>query len=82
VYNFYTQEWWDKYVDTAEAYTQWRNTIGQDYLDVQDARDLGSLGHRFSSFLRARDDDVLAFAGADDRLRMAQAAEGVDDWKG
>jgi homoserine O-acetyltransferase len=40
VHYFYTQEWWDKYVDTPEAYTQWRNTIGQDYLDVQDARDL------------------------------------------
>jgi homoserine O-acetyltransferase/O-succinyltransferase len=40
VYFFYTQAWWDKYVDTPEAYTRWRNTIGQDYLDVQDARDL------------------------------------------
>jgi homoserine O-acetyltransferase/O-succinyltransferase len=40
VHYFYTQEWWDTYVDTPEAYTRWRNTIGQDYLDVQDARDL------------------------------------------
>ena len=40
VHYFYTQEWWDKYVDTPEAYTQWRNQMGYDYLDVQDARDL------------------------------------------
>jgi homoserine O-acetyltransferase/O-succinyltransferase len=40
VHYFYTQQWWEKYVDTPEAYTQWRNEIGQDYLDVQDARDL------------------------------------------
>jgi homoserine O-acetyltransferase len=40
VHYFYTQEWWDTYVDTPEAYTRWRNTIGEDYLDVQDARDL------------------------------------------
>ena len=40
VHYFYTQEWWDTHVDTPEAYTRWRNTIGEDYLDVQDARDL------------------------------------------
>jgi homoserine O-acetyltransferase len=38
--NFYTREWWDAYVETPEAYTQWRNQMGYDYLDVQDARDL------------------------------------------
>ncbi len=37
---FYTQEWWNQYVDTPEAYTKWRNTWGDYYLDVQDARDL------------------------------------------
>jgi homoserine O-acetyltransferase len=37
---FYTREWWDQYVDTPEAYTRWRNTWGDYYLDVQDARDL------------------------------------------
>ncbi len=37
---FYTREWWDQYVDTPEAYTKWRNTWGDYYLDVQDARDL------------------------------------------
>jgi len=40
VHYFYTQDWWNQYVDTPEAYTNWRNTIGADYLDVQDARDL------------------------------------------
>jgi homoserine O-acetyltransferase len=40
IHYFFTQEWWEKYVDTPEAYTNWRNTIGQDYLDVQDTRDL------------------------------------------
>jgi homoserine O-acetyltransferase/O-succinyltransferase len=37
---FYTREWWNQYLDTPEAYTQWRNTSGDYYLDVQDARDL------------------------------------------
>lgn len=40
VHYFFSQQWWDRYVDTPEAFTQWRETIGQDYLDVQDARDL------------------------------------------
>jgi len=37
---FYTREWWDQYIDKPEAYTQWRNTWGDYYLDNQDARDL------------------------------------------
>ena len=37
---FYTREWWEQYIDTPEAYTQWRNSQGEYYLDVQDARDL------------------------------------------
>jgi len=37
---FYTREWWNQYVDTPEAYTKWRSTWGNYYLDVQDARDL------------------------------------------
>jgi homoserine O-acetyltransferase len=37
---FYTRQWWDQYIDTPEAYTQWRNSLGADYLDVQDTRDL------------------------------------------
>jgi homoserine O-acetyltransferase len=36
----YTAAWWDRYVDTPEAYTKWRNTTGQYYYDIQDARDL------------------------------------------
>jgi pimeloyl-ACP methyl ester carboxylesterase len=36
----YTREWWDQYIDTPEAYTKWRNTWGEYYLDIQDARDL------------------------------------------
>ena len=37
---FYTREWWDQYIDTPEAYTNWRNNWGDYYLDIQDARDL------------------------------------------
>ena len=37
---FYTREWWDQYIDTPDAYTTWRNTWGDYYLDIQDARDL------------------------------------------
>jgi homoserine O-acetyltransferase len=37
---FYTREWWDQYIDTPEAYTQWRNSFGEYYLDNQDVRDL------------------------------------------
>jgi homoserine O-acetyltransferase/O-succinyltransferase len=37
---FYTRDWWDQYVDTPETYSRWRNTWGDYYLDVQDARDL------------------------------------------
>jgi homoserine O-acetyltransferase len=36
----YTRDWWEYNVDTAEAYTKWRDTWGAYYLDVQDARDL------------------------------------------
>ena len=39
VMHFYTPEWWEAYLDSPEAYTKWRNNIGE-YLDVQDARDL------------------------------------------
>jgi len=37
---FYTREWWEQYIDTPEAYQKWRNTWGDYYLDIQDARDL------------------------------------------
>jgi homoserine O-acetyltransferase/O-succinyltransferase len=37
---FYTREWWNEYLDTPEAFAKWRNTFGEYYLDVQDARDL------------------------------------------
>ena len=36
----YTPDWWVQYVDTPEAYTHWRNTLGQYFLDIQDARDI------------------------------------------
>jgi homoserine O-acetyltransferase/O-succinyltransferase len=38
--HFYSREWWNQYLDTPEAFTPWRNTFGDYYLDVQDARDL------------------------------------------
>jgi homoserine O-acetyltransferase len=37
---WYTREWWEQYIDSPEAYTKWRNTQGDYYLDIQDARDL------------------------------------------
>jgi homoserine O-acetyltransferase len=37
---FYTRDWWERNVDTPEAYTRWRNAWGAYYLDIQDARDL------------------------------------------
>jgi len=37
---FYTRDWWEQNVDTPEAFTNWRNTWGAYYLDIQDARDL------------------------------------------
>ena len=36
----YTPEWWTQHVDTPEAFTKWRNTWGDYYLDIQDARDI------------------------------------------
>ena len=60
VHYFYTQDWWDTYVDTPEAYTRWRNTIGQDYLDVQDARDLY---YRLMALARGGTGDTPGFGG-------------------
>ncbi len=37
---FYTREWWEQYIDSPEVYTKWRNTQGEYYFDIQDARDL------------------------------------------
>jgi len=36
----YTQAWWDQYIDSPEIYTKWRNTTGEYYYDIQDARDM------------------------------------------
>ncbi len=36
----YSRDWWMKYVDSPEAHTKWRNTWGEYFLDIQDARDL------------------------------------------
>lgn len=37
---FYTRDWWQRNIDSPEAYQKWRNNWGDYYLDVQDARDL------------------------------------------
>jgi pimeloyl-ACP methyl ester carboxylesterase len=37
---FYTREWWEQHIDTAGAYTKWRNTWGAHHFDLQDARDV------------------------------------------
>ena len=36
----YTQTWWEQFIDSPEAYTKWRNTQGEYYFDILDARDL------------------------------------------
>ena len=38
--HFHSKEWWNQYLDTPEAFVHWRNTFGDYYLDIQDARDL------------------------------------------
>ena len=40
IHYFYSREWWQRYVDTPEAYTRWRIAWGDYYIDIQDARDL------------------------------------------
>lgn len=37
---FYTRDWWEKNIDSPEAYQKWRSGWGDYYLDIQDARDL------------------------------------------
>jgi homoserine O-acetyltransferase len=55
---FYTQQWWDQYVDTPEAYSRWRSTMGSDYPDVQDTRDLY---YRIVAFARGWVGDTPGF---------------------
>ncbi len=40
VSHFYSREWWERHVDTPEAYQRWRTAMGAFYIDVQDARDI------------------------------------------
>ncbi|MDM0078876.1 alpha/beta fold hydrolase [Variovorax sp. J2P1-59] len=44
---FYSRDWWERHIDTAEAYQRWRVAMGAFYLDVQDARDLYYLEQSF-----------------------------------
>jgi homoserine O-acetyltransferase len=57
---FYTREWWDRYVDSPEAYRKWRDTLGAYYLDIQDARDLY---YRIVAFGRGWVGDTPGFGG-------------------
>jgi homoserine O-acetyltransferase len=57
---FYTRDWWEQYIDTPEAYTQWRNHWGDYYLDIQDARDLY---YRLMAFGRGWVGDTPGFNG-------------------
>jgi homoserine O-acetyltransferase len=57
---FYSRDWWEQYVDTPEAYTNWRNQWGDYYLDIQDARDLYYL---LMSFGRGWVGDTPGFNG-------------------
>jgi homoserine O-acetyltransferase len=56
----YTQAWWDQYIDSPEVYTKWRNTTGEYYYDIQDARDLH---FRQSAELRGWVGDTPGFNG-------------------
>ena len=56
----YTQAWWDQYIDSPEAYTKWRNTQGEYYYDIQDARDLY---YRQTADLRGWIGDTPGFNG-------------------
>ncbi len=57
---FYTREWWEQYVDAPEAYTKWRDSWGDYYLDIQDARDLY---HRLIALGRGWVGDTPPFNG-------------------
>lgn len=61
---FYTREWWEQHLDTAEAYQRWRVAMGAFYLDVQDTRDLyylmGSGAHGWVGDTPGFDGDVAA----------------------
>lgn len=57
---FYTRDWWERNVDTPEAYSNWRKQWGDYYLDVQDARDLY---YRLMSFGRGWLGDTPGFNG-------------------
>lgn len=60
VLDFYTRDWWGEYLDTPEAYTKWRNTFGEYYIDVQDTRDLY---YRIVAFGRGWVGDTPGFDG-------------------
>jgi len=57
---FFTREWWEQYIDAPESYTKWRNTQGEYYIDIQDARDLY---HRQKAELRGWIGDTPGFNG-------------------
>ena len=60
-HHFYTRQWWDTYTDTAEAYNKWRSTLGADYFDVQDTRDIY---YRIVAFGRGSVGNTPGFDGA------------------
>ncbi len=45
--HFYTRDWWEKHIDTPEAFERWQVAFGAYYLGVQDARDLYYLNDSF-----------------------------------
>jgi homoserine O-acetyltransferase len=38
--SFYTRDWWNEHITSADAYTKWRSFWDQIYLGIQDTRDL------------------------------------------
>jgi homoserine O-acetyltransferase len=56
----FTRDWWEQYIDAPEVYTKWRNTQGQYYFDIQDARDLY---YRLHADLRGWVGDTPGFNG-------------------
>ena len=57
---FYTRDWWERNLDTAEAFERWRVAFGAYYIDVQDTRDLWFLNQSFS---RGWINDTPGFGG-------------------
>ncbi|ACB32325.1 alpha/beta hydrolase fold [Leptothrix cholodnii SP-6] len=46
---FYSRDWWERNLDTPEAFERWRVGFGAFYIDVQDTRDLWYLNQSYGN---------------------------------